>query len=405
MNRASGSSREVLTPIRRWMSVPVAIASKPRDHRRAAAGEALDLGRRPGAAGGAAAARTSSATASAAPGRPSDAGRGRHRGVRRRVLEEAGRVEQRRGIEGLVVDEPRRAGLDEARRVGPLVAGRVRIRHDDHRQAERGHLGQGRRAGPADDEVRRGQRGQHLVAQERVRPVAAADVGRQGLAAGQRRRVAVVAGDVDDRDPLDEARQRLGDRGVEAPDGLRAAEDEQDPLARRDVQPRPGRHAVDRGDVADRRAGHEARPVRGGAGQRPAGRLERDRERGGQPGGRPDRPARDDVAVPQHDRDAERRRRHQDRDRHVAAGREDRGRSLARPGSRPPAGRTAPRRIGSRTAWTSASVVRSERAARRRSGMPAAGTRVASRPRWPPSQRSSGASGLARSDRATARAG
>ena len=38
-------------------------------------------------------------------------------------------------------------------------------------------------------------------------------------------------------------------------------------------------------------------------------------------------------------------------------------------------------------------------------GIPAAGTRVASSPRWPPSQRTSGASGRARSDRATARAG
>ena len=64
------------------------------------------------------------------------------------------------------------------------------------------------------------------------------------------------------------------------------------------------------------------------AAQRPAGGLERDRERGRQTGRGPDGPARDDVAVPHHDRDAERRRGHQDGDRHVAAGREDRGRAL-----------------------------------------------------------------------------
>ena len=129
----------------------------------------------------------------------------------RRVVEERRRVEQRRGIEVLVVDEPRRPGRDERARVGPLVAGGVRVRHDDHRQAQRRRLGERRRAGPADEQVRGRERVSHLVAQERVRPVAAAPLGRQCLAGGQGGGVAVLAGHVDDGDPLDEPRQRLGD--------------------------------------------------------------------------------------------------------------------------------------------------------------------------------------------------
>ena len=62
-------------------------------------------------------------------------------------------------------------------------------------------------------------------------------------------------------------------------------------------------------------------------------------------------------------------------------------------------------RIGSSTAWTFRSTVRSERSSKRWSGIPDAGTTCASRPRWPPTQRSSGEVGVACSDRATARAG
>ena len=149
-------------------------------------------------------------------------------------------------------------------------------------------------------------------------------------------------------------------------------------------------------DVADRRPGHVARPTGRRAGQRPAGRLERDGQRGRQPGRGADRPAGDDVAVPQDDRDAERGGRQEDRDRDVAAGREDRRRSLADAGWRPPAARTGRAgsgrgRRGRRPRSCAASARRAGAA-----GCPAAGTSVASRPRWPPSQRSSGASGVAR---------
>ena len=167
--------------------------------------------------------------------------RGRHPGVCQRVVEQLRRVEQGVGVERLVVDQPGGSGLDQARRVRALVAGGVRVGHDDHRHAEGGHLGQRRGPGPADDEVGGGQRGEHLVAQERVRPVAPPDRLGQALATGQRGRVALVAGDVDDGHPLDQPRQGLGDRRVEAPDGLRPAEDEQDPLARARRPSGPGR--------------------------------------------------------------------------------------------------------------------------------------------------------------------
>ena len=95
------------------------------------------------------------------------------------------------------------------------------------------------------------------------------------------------------------------------------------------------------GQIPDRRAGHEARPTGGGRRQRPTRRLERDRDAGRETSGRPDRPARDHVAVPQHDRDAQGRGRQQDRHRDVSAGGEDRGGALPGRGSRPPAGPTA----------------------------------------------------------------
>ena len=137
-------------------------------------------------------------------------------------------------------------------RVGALVAGGVRIRHDDHRQTQGGHLGQGGRTGPPDHEVRGGQRGQHVVAQERMGLVARAHIGRQGLTTSERRGVPIVAGDVDDGDPLHEPGQGLGDGGVEPADGLRTAEDQQDPHPVRDAEPEPGGLAIHLAGVADR---------------------------------------------------------------------------------------------------------------------------------------------------------
>ena len=162
--------------------------------------------------------RTSRAPAPRPPsarGRPDRrAGRGRH--------------EERLGVERLVLDEPGRTGVDQGRRVGALVTGRVRIRHDDHRQPEGGDLGQRRRAQPV---RRRGPPRPGRPASRR----AGTDTGgsgprvgfRERLATGERRGVAVVAGHVDDRHSLDQPRQGIGDGRVEAADRLRPTEDEQ----------------------------------------------------------------------------------------------------------------------------------------------------------------------------------
>ncbi len=154
--------------------------------------------------------------------------------------------------------------------------------------------------------------------------------------------------------------ERLRDGRVEAADRLRAAEDEQHALALADREALPRRLAVDRARVPDRGAGDEAGHARGGAAECLAGGRERHREHVGEARRRADGPAGDDVAVPQHDRDAQRGGRQQDRDRDVAAGREDRGRPPAAR-SAPACGTETPRRIGSRTAWTSSVAVRSER--------------------------------------------
>ncbi len=130
--------------------------------------------------------------------------RGGHLEVRGRVVEQGRGVEQGLGIEVLVVDEPGRSGVDQLAGIRPLVAGRVRVRDDDDRQAEGGHLGERRGATPADDEVGRREGREHVVAQERVWPVPVALVGGEGLASGQGGRVAVLTGHVDDRDALHE---------------------------------------------------------------------------------------------------------------------------------------------------------------------------------------------------------
>ena len=361
----------------------------------------------PGTARRAAAARTRSATASAATGRPSARAAADIAAWATGSSSRRGRVEQRVGVERLVLDQPGRAGLDQAGGIRPLVAGGVRIR------ARRPSAGPSAvtsasvdEPGPADDQVRGDQGGQHLVAQERVRPVAARGRPRAGLSPGERRRVAVLAGDVDDRHPLDESRQRLGDRGVEAADGLRPAEDEQDPLARRrrPSAPRAASRSMAR-DVADRRPGHVARPAGGRRRQRSAGRLERDGERVGQPGRRPDRPTGDDVAVPHDDRDPQRRGGQQDRHGDVPAGREDRGRTV---GGEDGGRLRDRRRRGGSGRGRRGRPPRSSAASARRGaggGCPPPGRGSPRGRDGRPASAGRGPSGVARSDRATASAG
>ena len=158
-------------------------ASKARDHAAAAAARhdaRCSLGVREGLARSAAA-RTSSATASAAPGRPSAAGRRRHRGVAPRVVEER---RPRRAA------RRRRSASSSTSRAAPASTRLAAFARWCPAACGYGTTTIGRPsavtsasvddAGPADDEVGRGERGQHLVAQERVRPVAVADGSRAG---------------------------------------------------------------------------------------------------------------------------------------------------------------------------------------------------------------------------------
>ena len=308
VNRASGSSRDVLTPIRRWMSVPTAMASNSVGRRHAAGPPRSTLDARSGRWQRLAPGSSQHQVRDRIGGPwPPEATGGRgHGGVACRVVEQVGGGEQRRGVEVGVLDEPRRAGLDELDRVRSLVAGRVRIGHDHQRQTEGRRLGERRRTGPSDDEVRRRERRQHVLAQERERSIALAHLGGQPLASGQGGRIRLVPGHVDDGDPLDQARQRGRDRSIEPAHGLGAPEDEHDPGAGRDPEPQPCRLAVDRTGVPDRGAGQVARASWRGAREGCTGPGERHRDDIGKARRRPDRATRDDVAVPQHDRDPER---------------------------------------------------------------------------------------------------
>jgi hypothetical protein len=202
----------------------------------------------------------------------------------------------------------------------------VRVRDDDRRDAERRHLGQRRRSGPPDHEIRGHQGRQHVIAQERVGSIARSELRRETFAGSQRLGVARLAGDVDDVAALDDPWQRLGNGRVEAEDGLRSAEDEHHPRIGREVEPLAGLGPIDRRRVPDRRARHEPRLP--GTRERPPRRLVGDGDRTGEAGRQPDGPAWNDIAVPEDDRDPHGGGSHEGRDRHVAAGREDRRRSL-----------------------------------------------------------------------------
>ncbi len=163
-----------------------------------------------------------------------------------------------------------------------------------------------------------------------MRPVAIAPIFRQGLASGEGGRVPVLTRHVDDRDPLDQARQGRCHGTVEPADGLRSAEDQQHPHPGRHAESCAGFIAVQLASVTDRRAGDVARTSWGGRFQGHTGGLERDGQHVGQTRGRPNGTTRDHVPVPQHDRDTERGRGEEDGDGHVATGREDRIRTVGR---------------------------------------------------------------------------
>ena len=157
-------------------------------------------------------------------------------------------------------------------------------------------------------------------------PVARAPALRQGGSGSHCRVQAVGAGHVDDLGPDDQRGQRVADRVVQPPNGLRPTEDHDEPITGGDPEALARRESVDARDVADRRAGHEARSSRR---ERGARRLEGHGQRGGEPRRRADALARDDVALPEQRRDTEQARREQHRDRDVTTGGEDRRRPPA----------------------------------------------------------------------------
>ena len=152
---------------------------------------------RPAAARRSARASRISAIASAAPGRPSARAAAAIAACRAGSSRIADRGQERGAIEVLVGDERRGARAREGCGVGPLVGARVWVRHDDHREAERGRLGERRRARPADDEVRRGERVEELLAEEHRRSVTATHGLRERIPPRERADDALRAGDVD----------------------------------------------------------------------------------------------------------------------------------------------------------------------------------------------------------------
>ena len=194
VNRASGSSRDVFTPIRRWIAVPTASASKAVGVGSGGTGHpavpraiaSIRSARRQGLTGGQGKDQRGDGIRRAGPAEAASSRR--HRRSGRIVEQQVRRHHERVGVEGLVRHDAGGAGVGERRRVRALVGARVRVRDDDRRDPERGDLGQGRRARTADDEIGRDEGREHVLAQERVRPIAVAQLGGQPLAARRARR-------------------------------------------------------------------------------------------------------------------------------------------------------------------------------------------------------------------------
>ena len=262
VNRASGSSRTVLTPIRRWMAVPIAIGSKPlsvaavigaprataarsRRHR-AAAGARLRPGpaRRPP--------RRLRAGRRAGQRRPSGRGRRRPRAGRR-----PRRGRRRRSASSRISRAPPASARTLAFAVWwPAACGYGTMTEGIPRAVTSASVDEPARPTTRSAATSAGSMSSRRNGNGRYRDRC---VGRQSLPGGERGRVAVVAGHVQDVAALDEPRQRLGDGRVEALDRLGAAEDQHDPGVRRELEPGPGSGSVDGVHVPDRRPRQEPR--------------------------------------------------------------------------------------------------------------------------------------------------
>ncbi len=170
----------------------VALVLRPErsPRRRRACSRCLSRAPLDGLARRAAAARSASATsrsavAAAAPGRPRERDAAAMTG-RSGPVSRSAAWRNRVAVEILVGHEPGGAGLHQLGGVGALVRRGVRVGHDDHGQAGRRGLGQGRGAGAAHEQVGRRQRGGHVLVQEGEGPVALAAVVRQRSLAAPR---------------------------------------------------------------------------------------------------------------------------------------------------------------------------------------------------------------------------
>ena len=309
VNRASGASRSARTPRRRAISAASSDGvERPRQGaqadgpRRQAVDRVLGRERSPQRQRHDHAATPSRARVGRGPGQ-----RPPSRGARPASFDRRDARQQGAGIEVHVVDQPGRTGLGEDRGICLLVATGVRIRDHDHWQAEGRGLGQGRRAGPTDQQVGRGKRRQQPLAEEGRRSIPLTQRLGQRLAGDECRGVAGVARHVDEVHPLDEARQGRGDGLVEPADRLGPTEHQDERLAFAEAEGRPGRSTVDGSDIADRRPRLEARPARltGRRAQRRTGLAEGDGDGRRQAGGRTNAPAGDDVALPDQCRDTQ----------------------------------------------------------------------------------------------------
>ena len=102
----------------------------------------------------------------------------------------------------------------------------MRVRNDDHRQAERARFGERRGSGTADQQVSGDQGVGHLRPEERVGAVPNAPIGWQILATPQGVGVVTLAGHVQDRGVLDQRRESVSNCAIQLPHGLRPAKHE-----------------------------------------------------------------------------------------------------------------------------------------------------------------------------------
>ena len=328
VNRPSGSSRDVLTPIRRWMSLPGGErVERAAGRLRRRAGHARDpraivsisAGVGPGLASRDGEHEVRDGGRGVGTGEV--AGGGGHHGVARGIGEQARDLDEPVRIEVLVLDQDRGPGGGEdsaLRRWWPAACGYGTIAIGSANAADFGE-GRGARRGPPRGRRRRAPRS------SRRGGTGTAGSGRAAPSAARSRAASAAAYPASPVTCTTRTRSTRRGRAASTASLIRRTACEP-PNTRRIRSPgrppngRPGLVGVHARDRPDRRAGHVARPR--GRGPSPSPRSYREERR--EPGDEADAPARDHVALPEHARDPEHERREQGRDRDVAAGREDR---------------------------------------------------------------------------------